>query len=165
MRWQPAVPVCEECGFDWNGSASGAVEDVTAAPATVAVALSAVSDPYRRVNGRWSAAMYVWHLVDALRVGTERLLTVALEPDWGLVCWDEQSLAEARRYEQLSPAVGLVVLERAARDWAEAAAVVPQEVLVQHPVLGTVTAADLVRRDAHEMHHHVWDIAGSEPSH
>ena len=42
--------------------------------------------------------MYVWHLVDVLRIGTERLLTLTYDPGRGIACWDENALAEARRY-------------------------------------------------------------------
>src|SRR5579875_4090141 len=81
--------------------------------------LASIRDPTVRRGARWSAAMYVWHLVDVVRIGTERLLTLRLDPAAGIPCWDENALAEARRYDRLSPPVGLVALDAACRSWLE----------------------------------------------
>ena len=102
--------------------------------------------------------MYVWHLVDVLRIGTERLLTLAHDPARGITCWDEKALAEGRRYQQLSPAVGLIVLRSAAEAWTAAAAVAPADVQVHHPQFGSLGALEIIRRNAHEVHHHLMDI-------
>jgi hypothetical protein len=112
----------------------------------------------RRDGDRWSASMYVWHLVDVLRIGTERLLTLAIDPARGIPCWDENALAEVRRYQQLSPGVGLIALQSAAREWSRAAAAGPATAEVSHPQFGTLTAVDVIRRNAHEVHHHLMDI-------
>jgi hypothetical protein len=32
--------------------------------------------------------MYLWHLVDVLRIGNERLLTLTRDPRRGITCWD-----------------------------------------------------------------------------
>ena len=105
--------------------------------------------------------MYVWHLVDVLRIGTERLLTLRHDPDRGIVCWEENALAEARRYQRLSPAVGLIVLRSAAREWTTAAQAAPAGVQVRHPQFGILGAVEIIRRSAHEVHHHLADISGS----
>jgi hypothetical protein len=108
--------------------------------------------------------MYVWHLVDVLRIGVERLLTLSHDPERGITCWDENALAEARRYEQLSPAVGLIVLRSAAREWSGAAQAAPAEAQVRHPRFGALGALEIIRRDAHEVHHHLMDIRrGRQP--
>jgi len=112
----------------------------------------------QRTGGRWSASMYVWHLVDVLRIGTERLFTLAHDPGRGITCWDENALAEARRYRQLSPGVGLIVLRSAAQEWAEAASKAPAEAMVRHPEFGDLGAVEIIRRNAHEVHHHLMDI-------
>src|SRR5215469_14046762 len=110
MRWQPDGPVCAECGFDWQLAPQDAIDLVAQVPDAAAAALTRTRDPTQRSGDRWSASMYLWHLVDGLRIGTERLLTLTCDPGRGLPCWDENALAEARRYQQLSPAVGLIVL-------------------------------------------------------
>jgi hypothetical protein len=122
MRWQPDSPICAECGFAWEIDRQNAIELVARAPDAAVAAISGIKDPMRRAGDRWSASMYVWHLVDVLRIGTERLLTLIHDPDRGITCWDENALAEVRRYQLLSPAVGLIVLQAAAQTWTATAA-------------------------------------------
>jgi hypothetical protein len=102
--------------------------------------------------------MYVWHLVDVLRIGTERLLTLTHDPDRGITCWDENALARDRHYHELSPVVGLIALTSAARDWVTAALAAPASARVRHPQFGMLGAAEVITRNAHEVHHHLWDI-------
>ena len=68
-------------------------------------------DPTEAVDpGLWSASRYVWHTVDVLRFGTERLWTISADPSFGVPAWDENVLADVRSYDQLSPFVGLIAL-------------------------------------------------------
>ena len=164
MRWQPAEPVCAECGFDWGSSRQMAIDLVAAGPDAAARALAGVVDPMRHTGGRWSASMYVWHLVDVLRIGTERLLTLTHDPASGIACWDENDLACDRHYHRLSPVVGLIAFRSAARDWVTAALAAPTGVQVRHPEFGTLGAVEVTRRNAHEVHHHLWDIHRAQHS-
>jgi hypothetical protein len=158
MRWQPDSPVCEECGFDWQLARQDAIDLVAQVPDAAAAAITRIHDPTRRTGDPWSASMYLWHLVDVLRIGTERLLTLSHDPDRGITCRDENALAEARRYQQLSPAVGLIVLRSAAQAWVTAAAAAPDDAQVRHPQFGVLGALEIIRRNAHEIHHHLMDI-------
>jgi hypothetical protein len=158
MRWQPGSAVCAECGFDWAMARQAAIGEVTQAPDAAADSLRRLQDPMRRIGERWSASMYVWHLVDLLRISSERLLTLIHDPSRGITGFDENALAEARRYQQLSAAVGLIGLRTAARDWADAAGNAPAGATVSHPKLGTLGALEIIRRTAHEIHHHLMDI-------
>ncbi|MDA8312768.1 MAG: GNAT family N-acetyltransferase [Actinomycetota bacterium] len=162
MRWQPTEAVCSECGFDWSSPRDDAVAVVEALAGRFGIALGRVRDPRRRDRDRWSAAMYVWHLVDVLRIGTERLVTLSLDPAAGVACWDENLLAEARRYEQLSPVAGLAVLASTASEWVRIAETAPDGE-VTHPVFGILSTADVVRRNAHEACHHLLDIRRAGP--
>jgi hypothetical protein len=98
MRWQPGSAVCAECGFDWTMARQAAIGEVTQAPDVAADSLRRLQDPMRRTGERWSASMYVWHLVDLLRISSERLLTLIHDPGQGITGFDENILAEARRY-------------------------------------------------------------------
>ena len=158
MRWQPDSPVCAECSFDWAVARENAIDLVSQVPDAATTAVGRIQEPMQRIDGRWSASMYVWHLVDGLRIGTERLLTLTHDPGRGITCWDENALAEARRYKQLSPGVGLIVLRPAAREWAEAATKAPARAMVRHPQFGNLGALEIIRRNAHEVHHHLMDI-------
>ena len=99
MRWQPDSPVCAECSFDWQLARQDAIDLVAQVPDAAAAAIAGIHDPVRRTGEVWSASMYVWHLVDVLRIGTERLLTLAHDLGRGITCWDENALAEARGYQ------------------------------------------------------------------
>jgi hypothetical protein len=157
VRWQPDGPVCKECDFDWNLPRRDAVALVAGLPERARGAVRNVADPYRRRGERWSAAMYVWHLVDVMRAGTERLLTVRLDPQAAIPCWDENLLAKARRYQQLSVVTGLAVLAAAVDEWVRTAQAAPVG-QVTHAQLGSLTTIDLIRRNAHEAQHHLQDI-------
>jgi hypothetical protein len=158
MRWQPDSAVCAECGFDWTTDRQAATDETTQAPHAAEAAIGHLEDPMRRVGETWSASQYVWHLVDLLRISSERLLTLIHDPGSGITGFDENALTEARHYGQLSTAVGLISLRMAARDWAETARNAPAEANVTHDELGEMGALEIIRRTAHEVHHHLMDI-------
>jgi hypothetical protein len=162
MRWQPDSPVCAECGFDWQLAGRDAIDLVAQGPDAAAAAIAGIDDPTQRTGEVWSASMYVWHLVDVLRIGTERLLTLTHDPGRGITCWDENALAEVRRYQWLSPVVGLIALRSAAQAWATTAAAAPADVQVRHPEFGALGALEIIRRNAHEVHHHLMDITRAD---
>jgi hypothetical protein len=164
MRWQPDAPACTECGFDWQLARQDAIDLVARVPDAATQAITSISDPVQRTGAAWSASMYLWHLVDVLRIGTERLLTLTHDPRRGITCWDENALAETRRYQQLSPIVGLMVLRQAAQAWVVTAAAAPEDVQVRHPQFGTLGALEIIRRNAHEACHHLMDIIRADAS-
>jgi hypothetical protein len=82
------------------------------------------------------------------------------DPGRGITCWDENALAEVRRYQSLSLAVGLIVLRSATRDWADAASRAPIRTVINHPQFGALGAVEIIRRNAHEVRHHLMDIDG-----
>jgi len=163
MRWQPDSPVCAECGFDWQLARHDAIDLVAQVPDAATAAITRIPGPAQHTGNRWSASMYLWHLVDVVRIGTERLLTLTHDPRRGIVCWDENALAAARRYQQLSPVAGLIVLRPAAQAWVTAAAAAPADSQVRHPQFGTLGALEIIRRNAHEVCHHLMDINRADP--
>jgi hypothetical protein len=158
MRWQPESDRCVECGFDWGCDIEVAIQQVE----RVDAALPQIADFERWTSrpgaGVWSPSEYVWHLVDGLRIGAERLWLVSTDPEAPIICWDENVLASARQYGRLSPAVGRVALQSGRDVWLTAARSVPHDVEVTHDALGTMTAVDVARRTAHEVEHHLLDI-------
>src|SRR5215467_7048794 len=158
MRWEPDSSVCIECGFDWTMAHKAATAEITQVPDAAEAAIGRLQDPKRRVGETWSASQYVWHLVDLLRISSERLLTLIHDPGSGITGFDENALTEARRYQQLSTVVGLISLRIAARDWADTASNAPAEAIVTHDELGEMGALEIIRRTAHEIHHHLMDI-------
>jgi len=120
--------------------------------------LSTVDPSVAVEPGLWSGSRYVWHTVDVLRFGTERLWTISADPSFGVPTWDENVIAEVRSYDQLSPIVGLIALIAAADAWSTAAFEAPHDVSTPHAESGAIGAFDVVQRNAHEVCHHLWDV-------
>ena len=163
--WEPPQGTCPECAFDW--SLDGYEVLVGECVRNVAVFGGVLSriDPAAAVEpGLWSASRYVWHTVDVLRFGTERLWTISADPAFGVPEWDENALADVRRYDSLSPVVGLIALIAAAQAWRTAALEAPDDVSTPHPEAACVYAFDIVQRNAHEVCHHLWDVQRALPS-
>jgi hypothetical protein len=150
---------CAECGFDWGETGYETLVGQCVRNVGVFGAVLSRIDPSEPVApGLWSASRYVWHTVDVLRFGTERLWTISADPSFGVPAWDENAVAEVRVYDDLSPIVGLIALIDAAQTWREAALEAPHDVATAHPEAGEIGAFDVVQRNAQEMCHHLWDV-------
>jgi hypothetical protein len=157
--WVPPTGSCSECGFDWDEpSYETLVGQCVRNVADFGEVMSRIDPSEAVAPGLWSASRYVWHTVDVLRFGTERLWTLSADPSFGVAVWDETDLAEVRGYDDLSPVVGLIALIEAARAWREAALEAPQDVTTTHPEAGQICSFEVVRRNAHEVSHHLWDV-------
>jgi hypothetical protein len=157
-RTRPAA-LCPECGFDWEEPGYQVLVGQCVSNIAVFGAVLSRIDPAEAVEpGLWSASRYVWHTVDVLRFGTERLWTISADPSFGVPAWDENIVADVRSYDALSPIVGLIALISAADTWRTASLEAPHEVLTPHPEAGVIDAFDVVQRNAHEVCHHLWDV-------
>ena len=148
---------CAECGFAWDVSFGDAVSMVECAPRWFAKAFDGArfgAPP----AGVWSATAYLWHVVDVLRLGTERFLILTLDPQCGIAPWDADEMAAARSYEKKSSLVGLRMLTDATTEWLAAARATPRSVSAVHPEFGTMDALFCAVRNAHEVVHHVLDV-------
>ena len=162
--WRPPAGHCAECGFDWDEvDYERLVGQCVRNVAVFGGVLSGI-DPTKEVEpGLWSASRYVWHTVDVLRFGTERLWTIGADPGYGVPAWDQNVLAEVRAYDELSPVVGLIALVAAVEGWRVSALEAPHDVSTPHPEAGAICAFDIVQRNAHEVSHHLWDIQRAQP--
>jgi len=149
---------CPECGFSWTTGIDDAIAMVAESPLLFFQALSVV-DPTTPVRAdAWSPNEYLWHMVDVLRIGTERLWALRVDPEGGIPSWDENELAKVRRYDELSSKVAMMAYGRAAEDWVAAAEAAPPEARTTHSDLGTISTGEVIRRNAHEAQHHLLDI-------
>ena len=111
--WKRRTGRCTECDFDWaEPGYETLVGQCVHAVAVFGEVLSRVEPSEAVEPGLWSASRYVWHTVDVLRFGTERLWTISADPAFGVPSWDENVVAEVRSYDALSPVVGLIALHR-----------------------------------------------------
>ena len=149
---------CRDCGFNWSIDIPEAIGLVAGAPDRYRALLDAGLVVCSGDHEDWSAVGYLWHVVDVIRFGTERLWVLALDPASGVPGWEQEALARERHYEALSPVVGLRALDHAVRDWIEAACEAPADAEVEHAALGRLTTEDSIRRNAHEIQHHERDV-------
>lgn len=160
--WSPRAGRCPECGFDWSEKDYDALIGRCVTEAAEFGTVLARVDPSEPVEpGLWSANRYVWHTVDLLRFGAERLWTISADPSFGVPLWDENVMADVRFYDSLSPLVGLIALVDAVRTWRDAATEAPRDAWTSHAEAGRLWALDIVRRNAHEVCHHLWDVQRS----
>jgi hypothetical protein len=131
---------------------------VAESPPQFAQALDMVDPAASVAPGVWSPTEYLWHMVDVVRIGTERLWTLTVAPESGLPSWDENELARVRSYGDLSGPVGLLAYRRAVEDWVTAARGAPAQARATHPEFGTVSTEWVIARNAHEAQHHLLDI-------
>lgn len=166
-RWGAALygDPCTECGYDWSMSTDDAIRVVASAPVRYTELLSGTDGSQRHPDLVWTAGAYVCHVSDNLRIWAERVAGAALGGGREVCGYDQDLLAQARAYP-LVPLAGILwSLKRAARDWQDAIHLgLEQSVVLVHSTRGEQPAADVAHNNAHDAHHHAWDIRRSLPS-
>jgi uncharacterized protein (TIGR03086 family) len=101
----------------------------------------------------------VAHVSDNLRNWAERLQAARLAGNPEVPSIDQDRLAGARRYERQPVEVALWSLTEACRSWVSVLrAALSDGVVLTHETRGALSAADVARNNAHDAHHHLWDI-------
>lgn len=152
---------CRECGFSWGIDASDAKMLVASLPGQLREVLDGASGSERHPDLAWPVTSYVCHVGDNLRIWAERIAGITLGCSRVVSGYDENALASARAYDFASLLGALWSLERAAGDWLEAVTMAPAELTMIHPDRGEISLGDIVRSNAHDAVHHVWDIRRS----
>jgi hypothetical protein len=105
----------------------------------------------------------VCHVTDNLRIWAERLVGAARGGVRAIAPYDASLLGRARSYESVALAGALWSLRDAAAAWMSAVQIAEaHDVVFDHPERGTQAVTDVVRSNAHDAHHHGWDIARIE---
>jgi hypothetical protein len=150
---------CRECGFEWSTSLEDATTLVRNLPTSYEEVVAGAAGSERHRELAWSVTAYVCHVSDNLRIWAERLAGVAGGGQREVVAYDENALAAARRYEDVSLQAALWSLERAVVDWLIAVEQANDvEVVLLHSERGRQTVIDVVRSTAHDAFHHLWDV-------
>ncbi len=135
---------------------------ISAAPARYADVLRGRDGSERNPDLDWSAGAFVCHVTDNLRIWAERLAGFALGATGQVANYDGDLLARARAYEGVPIQASLWSLQRASDDWTEAFSLaVDKRVVLLHPERGEQSTLDVARTNAHDTHHHEWDIRRS----
>ena len=164
MTWGPETfgDPCRECGFGWDLKPASAEDMIRQAPDAFARFVPDDTVGKRRVPELgWNVAGYISHVSDSIRVWSERIVTVTGGSDGSVGPYDQDLLAAARRYDQIPAHAALWSLSRAAADWQAALATIDEtsrSFLMRHGEMGDMTATDVIRIRAHDVHHHRMDI-------
>jgi hypothetical protein len=163
-EWGRAVygDPCHECGYSWSITQQEAMKKMSAMPARYAGLLHGRDGSERHPDLDWSARAYVCHVTDNLRIWAERLAGVALGGCEEIGPYDNDLVARARQYELVPLEGALWSLARAVDDWKAAVELALEKgVVLNHPERGKLTVLDVLRNNAHDTHHHEWDIRRS----
>ncbi len=159
-EWGPSTygQPCRACGFSWRDPVAVAVASVAAFPTVLADEVAGACGDERGAELAWSVTAYVAHVSDNLRIWAERIAGVTLGDSSVVTSYDENLLAAARRYDGLSIHGVRWGLERSVRDWIEVVAHAPADLTLVHPERGVLDLDQIVRSNAHDVTHHLWDI-------
>ncbi len=150
---------CRECGFDWSISTDEAIQSVTNLPADF-TRLLGERDGRETVPGlSWSAASYVCHVADNLRIWAERLSGARVSGVLEVPGYDQDLLAQARNYHDIGVGAALWSVQSATDLWLDSvASALAGHVVLIHATRGRMTTAEVVRSSSHDGAHHVWDV-------
>jgi hypothetical protein len=151
---------CDGCGFLWSITLERAMAAVSDTPDELARLLRPGDGVRRRPGLAWPVVSYVCHIGDNLRIWAERLAGLSLGDMGPVGRYDQDQLAEGRRYDEVSLAGAMWSLRRAVGDWTDAIPMANDaDVVLVHPDRGAQSVLDVATSNAHDCHHHVHDIA------
>jgi hypothetical protein len=152
---------CRECSFAFSTGLDESLSYIAKVPEEFSALLTDAEGTERHPDLSWPVRSYVCHVADNLRIWAERLAGSAAG-EKGVAPYDENLLAAARRYADISLAAAFWSLNRARGDWHAAIAGVPHEgIVVVHSERGDMHLEDVARGIAHDAFHHAWDIRRS----
>jgi hypothetical protein len=150
---------CRGCGFSWQLTPKEAITSIREMPDVYAKRLADATGQERHPELAWTTAAYVSHVADNLRTWAERLAGGYLAGVFEVPSYDPDLLSQARNYNEMSLAGALWSLRWAVDSWVTAVeSALASAVVLQHATRGAQRAEDVARNNAHDAHHHLWDI-------
>jgi hypothetical protein len=150
---------CRTCDFSWTVSVDDAMAQMAEVPAAYAELASGATGHERHPDLTWSVTAYVCHVGDNLRIWSERLMGVVLGAPAEVGGYDENELAQARRYEQIRLEAALWSLGIAVTHWVGAVEQAqPLDVVLLHPQRGVQSLQEVAQSNLHDAEHHRFDI-------
>lgn len=150
---------CRECGFTWTNGLEATVAMMSGLPDSIDDVVAGATGTERLPELGWNVSAYIAHMTDNTRIWAERMIAVATGADAHVVPYDPDLLAEARRYNEVALNGVQWSLRVAVESWlpaveeAEATGVV-----ILHSERGAMEISDVVAANAHDSHHHRWDL-------
>lgn len=150
---------CRECGFEWSITQADALALVADLPRRFREALEGKDATLIHPDLTWSAAGYVAHVSDNLRIFAERFAAFHMGAYGETVPYDPDLLAAARSYNAIPVAGALWSLENAARDFIRAVEMTEgKDVSMIIDERGPQNVHELIKTTTHDAYHHVWDV-------
>jgi DinB superfamily len=150
---------CAECGYRWPARAEDALAFVADVPRLYGDLLAGHDAGRRHPDLGWSVGEYVCHVTDNLRIWAERLAGAALGGSAEIATYDSDLLAIARAYSGVPITAALWSLRHSVQAWSEAVRMALEvDVVLVHADRGSQRARDVACTNAHDAHHHAWDI-------
>ncbi len=150
---------CRSCGYGWTQGIDLLVAEVLSLDDTYRTTLDGLPGTARDPELAWCAAAYVLHVADNLRAHGERMAAASRGAQFVFVHADQDELANVRSYES-KPIEGAL--------WSLKTVLVPyvdifreaeaSGVILARPTRGDQLAADVLRGNVHDAHHHGWDL-------
>ncbi|MHB8498941.1 MAG: DinB family protein [Acidimicrobiales bacterium] len=159
--WGPSIygDPCQECEFAWTTSVPDAIALVADLPFAFAELLGGRAGTEQCSDLNWSVTGYVLHVADNLRIWAERLMGILGGAPLLVVNYNENKLADARRYMEVPLQAAMWSLSRSVDDWLGAVETAPVSgVVMVHPERGELSLSDVVLSNAHDACHHRWDV-------
>lgn len=153
---------CVDCGWSWSADAAECIAYVARTPGHYMRLLAGATGAERHPDLTWSVTGYVCHVADNLWLWAERVAGVLGSADTQVGGYDPDALAAARGYGGVALPAALWSLENSAAAWIQVlAAAVGANVVLRHTTRGQQRATDIARNNAHDAHHHAWDLTRS----
>jgi hypothetical protein len=150
---------CRGCGYTWSTDADVCRGMIEESPGRVAALLEGRDGSENLPVLEWNARAYVAHMADNLRIWSERLAAVVLDPSALVTPYEEGDLARARGCQSLPLQGVLWSLGRALEDWRVAEALAGSgSIVLRHPEQGRLELHEVRCVLAHEANHHTLDI-------
>lgn len=155
-----AEGTCEHCGFEWGISPAEALDMLRTSPERTRVLIGERWDEAMKQHDPplWSPSAYIWHMVDAIGIWSERFVAMHHDLETQLVGFDQDFLGEVRSYDRLHPVAGLWAYEKRISDFVEAAELHDPDTGFVHPDFGPWTIGGVIKWMSHDVYHHEEDI-------
>ena len=150
---------CRECAFAWHSGTDELVQRVAHFSEEMDRLLANASGTERVDHLEWNISAYVSHVADNLRIWAERIVSTVRGANSHVHSYDENVLAQARRYNDIALSGALWSLQQSCRMWLEAVTESRNKnISLHHPVRGILELDDVIRANVHDAVHHRWDV-------
>ena len=150
---------CRQCGFTWSAGLAPTVSLMRGIPDSIDELVEGATGAEQRPDLGWNVSGYIAHMTDNTRIWSERLIAVARGADANVVPYEPDLLAESRHYNDVALEGARWSLRIAVDGWLTAVTEAERaEVVILHSVRGEMELFDVVASNAHDAHHHRWDL-------